>query len=68
MSLSVHENLTGLLIFPESLGVYVLLMADRSYRILHLADRLDGLCGQQVTVVGKRVAYNILAVDQIRPG
>ncbi|MFM7027798.1 MAG: hypothetical protein ACKOXK_03865 [Chakrabartia sp.] len=67
MSLKVHETLTDLLIFPESLGVYVLLMADRSYRILHVADRLDAHCGQQVTVHGQRVAYNILAVQHLTP-
>jgi hypothetical protein len=65
MSLKLHERLTGLLSFAEDLGVYLLLMDDRSYRILHTAENLHPKRGTLQHVEGKRVAHNILAVERI---
>ena len=65
MFLHLYERLTGLLSFAEDLGVYLLLMDDRSYRILHTADNLHPKRGTLQQVEGKRVAHNILTVERI---
>lgn len=67
MPQKVSEIVTGLVSFDEALGVYLLLMEDRRFWVLHVDQSLHPLRGKRVRVRGTRAAEHILVVDEIGP-